>query len=94
MGPRSDTFLSDLLDEVGRERFAAFWRSEEDAETAFLEEIGIPLEQWTMQWAQRHYECDLIRGPGVPLRHVLVGLLIAGVFIGGSAGLAGRRQIS
>lgn len=48
-------FLSDLIREEGRERFAKFWTSDLPLETAFREAFGRDLGAWTRWWAARQY---------------------------------------
>jgi hypothetical protein len=44
MGPNVERLLSDLLVDMGEERFARFWTSEATLETAFADAFGVELE--------------------------------------------------
>ena len=48
-------FLSDVIREEGRERFAVFWKSDQPFATAFREAFGKDLGEWTRWWAMRQW---------------------------------------
>jgi hypothetical protein len=51
--PIGDWFLSDIIRQEGRERFARFWRSEQPLDAAFREAFGRDLGEWTRDWGVR-----------------------------------------
>lgn len=82
--------LYDLEEEFGPERFARFWKSDQDVETAFEAAFGKPIEDWLMGWLQARWGVPEV-GAGVPLQASLLSFLTVGLF----AGLAlymGRRK--
>jgi hypothetical protein len=92
MGPNVERLLSDLLVDMGEERFARFWTSEAPVETAFADAFDVELEDWMMQWA-RIQVGDVERPVADPSSAVL-GLLLAAAFVGGATFLARSRQVS
>jgi hypothetical protein len=89
---RGQEYLADLVREMGRERFQAFWRSPASVEAAFQSAMGQPIEVWTARWERQRMEGLVVRSRIRPLS-VLLGLLVAGLCVAGSAYRAGRRQI-
>lgn len=51
--PIGDWFLSDIIRQEGRERFARFWQSDQPFEIAFREAFGRDLGEWTRDWGVR-----------------------------------------
>jgi hypothetical protein len=51
--PIGDWFLSDVIRQEGRERFARFWRSERPLDASFREAFGRDLGAWTRDWGNR-----------------------------------------
>lgn len=49
--PPGPSFLSDLVDDKGRDRFKAFWRSNRSVDQAFADAFGERLGEWTSRWA-------------------------------------------
>ena len=92
LGPNAERYLSDLLTEMGDERFARFWTSGLTLDSAFVDAFGVPIEDWTMRWARAQVGSPR-RGPLVPVSSALQALLIAGVIVAGSALWATRRQV-
>jgi hypothetical protein len=84
-------FLDDLLGEIGPQRFAVLWRSDEPLEQAFARVVGQPLGTWTMRWVQRRLG-KAPRGPTVPLPAALWALALIGVAFAGGAAYAARRS--
>jgi hypothetical protein len=88
----SATFLSDLLAEIGPERFAAFWRASGPFEEAFAGAVGTDLAEWTRRWAQAHVGA----GPppsvvGAAALGTSVGAVI--VFLAVAVLVASRRRV-
>lgn len=80
-GPAESWLISDMVRDLGRERFAGFWRSPADVDSAFARAAGTPFGAWVEQWARRQYGRDDL-GPRLPARAWWAG------FIGIVAGLA------
>jgi hypothetical protein len=92
LGPDTPRFLSDLVKEMGAERFAEFWTSDLDPESAFEAAFGVPIAQWTMEWM--HQQVGRPRfGPGVPLAAALLALLLAALSVVVSVAYVSRRQV-
>jgi hypothetical protein len=51
--PIGDWFLSDIIRQEGRDRFARFWRSERPLDASFREAFGRDLGEWTRDWGNR-----------------------------------------
>lgn len=51
--PIGDWFLSDIIRQEGRERFARFWQSDQPVEIAFRQAFGQDLGRWTRDWGVR-----------------------------------------
>lgn len=85
-------YLSDMVLDMGRERFARFWTSEAGVESAFAAAMGMPLEEWTMRWAQDQIgEWDYRAEPR--FSSIALSLLIVSGFVAASAAWARRRQV-
>jgi hypothetical protein len=68
------TYLSDLLTEIGPERFASFWRHDGTFADAFAGAMGMDLGTWTRGWVAARFG----RGPGRPT----VGVSALGTSVG------------
>jgi len=84
LGPRQASFLSDVVREVGTDRFRRFWTSREPVEQAFESATGRKLGVVTRDWAKSQYEGYIGRGAAVP--PLTAGLAL--LFIGGGAATA------
>ena len=93
LGPRQPSFLSDLLIDMGPERFGRFWTSSGELEVAFEDAFGVAIENWTMQWARSQIGVPR-RGPSAPRGSVVLSLIVGVVFVGGGAAYASRREVS
>lgn len=92
LGPRVGHYFSDMVTEFGRERFARFWRSNAPLEDAFEQAMGVPLDEWTMQWVQS--TIGVPETPAdIPAGSVLASLIVMGVLLGGASLFAFRRQV-
>ncbi|NIR46232.1 MAG: hypothetical protein GWN99_17530 [Gemmatimonadetes bacterium] len=92
LGPRFDRYLSDLLIEMGEERFRRFWSSDAVLDAAFRDAFGLEMADWTMRWAR----AQVGRPRGGPLPSAigtLPLLLIGGLVVAGSALWSLRRQV-
>lgn len=54
--PPSHFWISDLIRDQGRDKFAKFWNSGGSFEQAFQDAFGEDLGSWTMRWAVRQWE--------------------------------------
>jgi hypothetical protein len=92
LGWASQAYLADMVSDLGAERFQRFWSSDLPVDSAFAVAMGMPLDQWTVRWARAHVGLPR-RGPTVPLSSAAVGLLLAGVIVGGAIALVTQRQV-
>lgn len=92
-GPGESWLVSDMVRGLGRERFAAFWSSPADVDTAFAHAAGTPLGAWTQQWAWRQYGRDDL-GPVIPERAWWAGLIVLVAGLGAAIGFARERQVA
>jgi len=90
---RGSHYLADLIHDVGRERFQAFWRSAAPVDSAFFAAMDTPIEVWTARW-QRESMGVLRVGSAIRPLSVLLSLLAVGLCVTAGAFLAGRRQSS
>jgi hypothetical protein len=93
LGPNAGRFLSDVIAEYGRDRFALFWSSEEPVETAFAAAMGTTLEDWTMKWSRAQVG-DVRTGPAPSGSATMLALLLSAALVGATAVIARRRQVS
>jgi hypothetical protein len=88
LGPHEITFLSDLVHDIGPEKFARFWQSSLPPVDAFREATGRDLGEWTREWADKAYGVEHGRGPSTNIASI--GFAIATLVLGG--GLAVRAM--
>lgn len=86
-------YLSDLVLEMGEQRFKRFWTSPLSVDKAFVATMGEPLEDWTMRWA-RNQIGDTRSPTGATGRFVVLAIALAGTFLSSSVLWAMRRQVS
>ncbi len=90
-GPPTSHFLSDVVREVGPERFQEFWTSDLPVDETFASIVGRDIGEWTSDWiaaeiGRYHF------GPGVRAGELLVVVLLAGIGALVGAGVAVRRK--
>jgi hypothetical protein len=87
--------LSDILADMGRERFQRFWSSDLGVEEAFVSEMSLYLEDWTVLWARRQLSSLPQRYYTRPggLVSAAAALAIVAVCLGGAMAWATRRQV-
>ncbi|MGD2217604.1 MAG: hypothetical protein PVJ64_12690 [Gemmatimonadales bacterium] len=90
--PHSERLLSDLLTEMGVERFLRFWSSEADVDAAFAHAFGVELEDWMMSWSG--VQLGRVERPAPGVSSAVLGLLLAAVFVGGATFYVRGRQVS
>ena len=79
--PVAHCYLSDLIRDRGRERFARFWKSDRTLAAAFREAYDEELGSWTARWARRQWLASWEakdRSPEVTLRFLSEASLILG----------------
>lgn len=90
LGVRS--FLADLVTDMGQDRFARFWTSDEPVEIAFATAFGLPIEDWTMKWARDQVGTPL-RGTATRPGALLQGFLLAALFVGIGVSYGTKREV-
>jgi len=90
LGPWVNHYFADMVAYFGRDRFAEFWRSEEPIEQGFELAMGVPLDEWTMQWVQAYVGVPRTTNR-LPVGSAVLSLILVGVLVG-SAGLYARRR--
>jgi hypothetical protein len=88
-----DYLLADLEAEFGRQRFGAFWTSDQELTVAFESAFGVPMGEWGASWVRAHVG-GVDAGPGMPRSAstgtglvVLLSALLAGFW-------ARRRKVA
>jgi hypothetical protein len=90
---QDDHYLESLVHEMGRDRFARFWRSPAPVDSAFLSAFEQPIERWTAQWA-RAFALDLPPfGPAPRPVAVQFGLALVAIAVVGVSAYVMRRQV-
>lgn len=91
--PFDDHYLSGLVREMGRDRFARFWTSRSPVDSAFLAAFGQPIDQWTAHWA-RTWVPDMPPFGPAP-RPIAIAYVIAVAAVATALAAAGvmRRQV-
>ncbi len=90
-GAHTNRLLSDLLVDMGEERFAVFWSADGELEAAFSAAFGLRLEDWLMRWARS--QVGEVDRPALSASVGMVGLLFVVVFAGVATAVAGRRVL-
>ncbi len=85
-------FLSDLVHDRGREKFARFWTSPSPLESAFRSEMGESLGDWVHAWTTARYGSTHV-GPAPGWVSAIVALSMAAAAVLGMVWFAGRRQV-
>ena len=100
--PPAEFFVSDLIRDQGRERFSAFWKSDQPFDRAFATAFGEPLGRWTARWARRQWEgswearhggASIILGANLSTSWPIVVLGWSLLALGAAASAAKRRQV-
>jgi hypothetical protein len=90
--PHSERLLSDLLTDMGSERFARFWSSDADVEAAFARAFGVELEEWMISWSRT--QLGPVERPAPRVSAAVLGLLLAAALVGGATFCVRGRQVS
>ncbi len=92
LGPAGQEYLGDMVGRFGRERFRRFWTSDAPLEQAFADAMGMPLDEWTMQWARTYVGAFRTAGH-LPWGSAALSLVLAAALVGAAGLYAGRRQV-
>jgi hypothetical protein len=92
-GRRENRMLTDMVRTLGPDRFARFWTSSEPVPVAFEKAAGIPLGQWTANWAVEQYG-PVTRGPGVGASSLMVSALVALLAVFIAVRISANRQFA
>lgn len=90
-GPIEHVF-ADLEEELGSERFAAFWRSDESAEGTLDGMLEAGLADWLVDWGQARFGVEP-RGPRIDAGNFVITVLGVLLMLVLSVGVARRRTI-
>lgn len=91
--PGEERYLAALVRDMGRERFARFWRSSAPVDSAFLAAFDQPIEAWTARWTGDFASDVPPFSPAPRPRAVFFSLALAAIAIAVAAGLVTRRQV-
>ena len=92
LGSREWTLLSDMVRDLGPERFERFWSSELSPEQAFQAAAGMSMAEWTRDWIETTYHPQST-GPALPAGATGFAALLLIVALGLTIVAARRRQI-
>ena len=101
--PIGDWFLSDIIRQEGRDRFARFWRSEQPLDASFREAFGRDLGEWTRDWGnrqrlgsweERYSRKSVVLGANLAPSWPLLALGWTALALLLAAWTAGRRQVT
>jgi len=101
--PPGEWWLSDLIRDQGREKFARFWKSSAPFESAFRDAFGEDLGPWTRRWSVRQWDnswfekyrhSPRILGATLEPSWLVLVLGWAGVALLLTAWVASRRQVT
>ena len=89
--PGEEGMLSDLQRQFGRERFEAFWKSNEPVEVAFRTAFGVELGDWAYDWLKPTGYLEA--GAKLDLESILLSVLLIGIFMGAALVTAQTRRV-
>ncbi len=89
-----DRYLSTLVHQMGRERFARFWRSSAPVDSAFALAFGESMDRWTMDWARSVVPGLPPLGPAPRRRAILFAVALAALVLTLALSLVGRRHVT
>ncbi|HEX6307679.1 MAG TPA: hypothetical protein VFZ69_05785 [Longimicrobiales bacterium] len=90
--PARGMLLHDLERQFGPERFARFWTSDADVESAFTAAFAETPVEWVRHWARQRYGAATL-GPRLAGVSVLLSVLMLGVLASIAAAVATRRRL-
>jgi len=88
----ANRYLSDMVREVGHDRFLRFWNSTQPVDTALAAALRMPVGEWTVRWEKR-FAPPVPLGAAAPLSASVFALLLAAAALGSVALAARRRQV-
>lgn len=88
----AESFLSDLIEERGLEKFRRFWTSASPVNAAFSAAYGMSLDDWTQDWVRRSVG-SVELGAAIHPLGALAGILASLLVVGASAAAAASREI-
>jgi len=88
----AERYLSDVVREVGHDRFQRFWSSTQPVDTALAAMLKMPVGEWTVGW-ERRFAPELPLGAAAPPSASFLALLLAAAAVGSVALTARRRQV-
>ena len=88
----AERYLSDVVREVGHDRFLRFWNSPQPVDAALATALRMPVGEWTAGWARR-FAPRLPLGAAAPPSASLLAMLLAVAAVGSVALAARRRQV-
>ena len=89
-----DRYLSTLVHDMGRARFARFWRSSAPVDSAFGLAFGESVDRWTMDWARSVVPELPPLGPAPRGHAVFLSLALAAFGLTLALSLIGRRHVT
>lgn len=94
LGPLESEMLAAMVRTMGRERFAAFWRSPDDVLTAFQSASGEPMPVWLRRTIRSSYGPLQSSDEGSATWMVLWSIILAGGCAFAGVRIAQRRQFA
>ncbi len=88
----ANRYLSDVVRDVGHDRFLRFWNSTQPVDTALAAALRMPVGEWTVRWEER-FAPPVPLGAAAPLSASVFALLLAAAALGSVALAARRRQV-
>jgi hypothetical protein len=92
LGPSEGWLLSDMAHSLGRDRFARFWQSGLEPDTAFRAAAGHEMAQWVGEWVHIVYGRVTV-GPAAPAHAAVNAFLLIAMACGVAVTLATRRRV-
>lgn len=85
-------FLSDVIRDIGPEKFEKFWTSDLPVDQAFASVVGTDIGEWTADWLANRIG-DYRFGPGISIGGALMVLCFTCVGVFAGAYVAERRKV-
>lgn len=92
LGPAENWLLSDMIRDLGADRFEAFWTSGAPPDTAFAHAAGEPFGAWVKRWARRQYGRAEV-GPWMPVWARWAGLFVVAAGLGVAMVFGRERRV-
>jgi hypothetical protein len=92
LGSQQTWYISDMVHDLGKEKFARFWRSTQPVSRAFTEASGMSLAEWTRQWlAVDGAPKRIVNQPGLQTLGMSMVVVLTGVL--GTLVVMQRRRV-